>query len=217
MTVKAGQGGTGFFRGRDKQSCETVARAHKLKVMNWLDTAILAVVGLAALLGARTGFVGQVARLLALAAGLFGAIRLNDQVAPPLADALVDAPPWLAQALAYAVVFLVIYAGLLTVTLLLERAVKVVRMQWLNRLLGLALGAAKAGVLLGLLFLALTAYWPDVCRDVRDRSPLATFLTMGARKLVDAVPAEYRDNLQAQLRQLEGLQFAGPTPGTSAD
>jgi membrane protein required for colicin V production len=176
--------------------------------MNWLDTAILAVLALAGLLGARTGLVGQVARLAALVAGLYGAIRFNDRVTPLLAEAVVDAPPWLAQALAYAVVFLAIYAVLLTVTILLERGVKVARMQWMNRILGSALGAAKAGLLLGLLFLALHTYLPEFYPDTLKGSTLVPYLSASARKVVDAIPEEYRDNLRAQLRQLEGLPQA---------
>src|SRR5205823_265913 len=117
-----------------------------------------------------------------------------------------DAPAWLTQALAFAVIFLIIYALLLTITLLLERGVRVARMQWLNRILGAGLGAGKAGLLLGFLFLGMTAYLPDLGPDALERSNLARFLSAGAQKLVEAIPEEYRDNLRAQLQQLEALQ-----------
>ena len=176
--------------------------------MNWLDIAIMTILALAALLGARTGLVGQIARLAALVTGVYGAIRLNDRVSPLLAEAMPEAPDWLAQTLAYAFVFLVIYALLLTITLLLERGVKVASMQGLNRFLGSALGAIKAGLILGLVFLALAAYLPDICGQTLQRSVLAHYLSGGAQRLVDAIPEEYKDGLRAQLRQLEGLQPA---------
>jgi membrane protein required for colicin V production len=186
--------------------------------MYWLDTVILAVLALAALWGARTGLVGQAARLVALGVAIFGAIRLNDRVTPLLAGALTDAPAWAAQALAYAAVFLVIYATLITITLLLEHGVEAARMQWMNRLLGAGLGAIKAGVVLGFFFLGLVTYLPEVSKETLDRSALAVSLTAGARKICDAIPEEYRENLRAQLRHLEGLQGGGKRPdGGSAE
>jgi len=176
--------------------------------MHWLDTIIVAVLALAALLGARSGLVGQLARLVALVVAIFGAIRLNEQVTPVIASALTDAPAWLVQALAFAVVFLVIYAILLTITLLLERGVRVARMQWLNRILGAGLGAGKAGLLLGLLFLAVASYLPNLSPEAIERSGLARFLTAGAQRAVDAIPDEYRESLRAQLEHLETLQPA---------
>jgi uncharacterized membrane protein required for colicin V production len=178
--------------------------------MYWLDIAILAVVILATLLGVRTGFVGQVARLLALGVALFGAVRLNAWATPLLERSVfqeavfADAPAWLPRATAYAAVFLAIYVVLLSITLLLERGVRAAQVQWLNRTLGAGLGALKAGLILGILFLAAAAYAPDLSQEPLDKSSLAPHLSGGVKRLFEAVPEEYRESLLAQLRATVG-------------
>jgi uncharacterized membrane protein required for colicin V production len=174
--------------------------------MYWLDIAIVAVLVLAALLGARTGFVGQVARLLALGVALFGAVRLNAWATPLLRESLfqdalfADAPVWLPRATAYAAVFLAIYLVLLSITLLLEHALRAAQVQWLNGALGAGLGTLKAALILGVLALAAAAYAPDLSQPALEKSTLAPQLSGGVRRLFDAVPEEYRESLLAQVR-----------------
>jgi membrane protein required for colicin V production len=173
--------------------------------MYWLDIAILAVLTLAALLGARTGFVGQMARLVALAAGLYGAFRLHDRVVPLLEQSLLtEGPAWLVHAAAYAVVFLAIYAVLLTLTLFLDRGVRAAQSRWLDRSLGAILGAVKAGLVLGLLLIVLTAFAPDLGQEVTEQSSLAPRLGAGTQALFQVIPVEYRESWQAQIRSVIG-------------
>jgi uncharacterized membrane protein required for colicin V production len=179
--------------------------------MNWLDTAILAVLGLAAFFGARSGFVGQVARLLTLGLAIYGTLRLNAWATSLLAEAvLAGASPWLVRVTAYAAVFLIIYVVLHTITLFLERGVKAAQMQGLNRILGAFLGAAKAALILGAIFLGLTTFAPEASQVPLEQSSLAPVLRNGADRLFQAIPVEYRDGFWAQLRQLDVLEETEP-------
>lgn len=49
--------------------------------MNWIDWAILILLGVAAIRGFMRGFIVELAGLVALVLGIWGGIRLNDQVA----------------------------------------------------------------------------------------------------------------------------------------
>jgi membrane protein required for colicin V production len=169
--------------------------------MYWLDTAILAVLAVAALLGARAGFVRQVARLVGLGVALYGAVRLHDRVAPWLEESvLAEAPAWVVRVASYAAVFVAIYAGLLLLALWLDRGFRAAQARWLDRVLGAAFGAFKAGVVLGIAFLALATFAPEASRDFADRSSLAPHLGEGVRRLYETIPQVYRDRFQAQLR-----------------
>jgi membrane protein required for colicin V production len=175
--------------------------------MYWLDIAILAVLALAALLGARTGFVGQLVRLVSLAVGLYGTIRLHDRVTPLLEQSvLAEEPAWLIHGAAYAVVFLTIYAVLLTLTLFLDRGVRAAQTRWLDRILGAILGAVKAGLILGLLLVALTTLAPEISQEVTERSSLAPRLGVGAQTLLRIIPEEYRNSLQAEIKSMIGSE-----------
>jgi membrane protein required for colicin V production len=174
--------------------------------MYWLDIAILGVLLLAAVFGAQSGLLGQVARLLALALALYGSVQLNGAVTGWLEPSFPpEAAAWLPQLIAYAVVFLAIYVSLLALTMLLEHGVKVAQMQGVNRSLGAVLGVVKAGLIVGLVVLGLTTYLPSVCGETIEKSSLAVFLRQSVQRTFDAVPQPYRDNILAQLRQLEEL------------
>jgi membrane protein required for colicin V production len=181
--------------------------------MYWLDTAILIVLALAALLGARSGFVGQVARLLTLGVSLYGTIRLNEPATRLLAESVLSgADGWLARGAAYVIVFLAIYVVLLAVTLFLERGVRAAQMQWLNRLMGAALGAVKAALVLGVVFLGLVHFAPDFSQAPLERSYLASYLSEGAQRVLRAIPAEYREKVWSQVREWEATEEAEPQP-----
>jgi uncharacterized membrane protein required for colicin V production len=77
--------------------------------MFWLDTALLAALSLGAILGARSGLVWQLARLLGLTLALLLAVRLNEPAAALAQGMLLDgADPRLVRLLGYAVVFVLV-------------------------------------------------------------------------------------------------------------
>jgi uncharacterized membrane protein required for colicin V production len=173
--------------------------------MYWLDTAILAVLALATVLGARTGLVRQVARLVALGVALYGSIRLHESVVTLLGQSVLpDAPSWAVEAAAYGGVFLLIYVALYSLALFLDRGVRAAQARWLDRTLGAAFGAAKAGAILGVIFLGLAAFAPGLSQDVAERSALVPRLTAAVQGAFNALPEQYRESLLAQLRAAVG-------------
>jgi membrane protein required for colicin V production len=181
--------------------------------MYWLDTTILALLGLAALLGAWSGFVRQVVRLIAISVALVVSLTCNERVTAFLAQALEEAPAWAPQLLAYVGVFCAVWLTFFLFALLLERGLQEARMLWVNRLLGAAVGALKAALILGLALLAATAYLEEPNREAMQKSTCAPVLAQGARLVLATVPPEYRERLWEQLPALERDRLVGsPTP-----
>jgi uncharacterized membrane protein required for colicin V production len=171
--------------------------------MHWLDTTILIILAAGAILGAVSGLLMQLARLVGFAVSLYAAIIFNDQVTPLLQEGFArDAEPWVTRVLAYVLVFLAVYLTIFLLTVLLERGMKAARLQALNRLLGAALGAGKFALLLGAVFLGLTHLPNTTTRDMMDQSTLAPLLAHGTEQLVTALAGEYREELRGGL---EGL------------
>jgi membrane protein required for colicin V production len=171
--------------------------------MFWLDTTILALIALGAVLGAISGFLWQIARLASLALALYAAILLNDWASDSLRQALLPAAdPRIPRALAYVAIFFVVYLVLYQVVWLLDRAVRAVRLEPIDRLLGAAMGGLKIGLVLAGVFLGLSAYPHPLSKEIMDRSALAPVLAEGMEMIVLVIPEEYRTELCAGLATL---------------
>ncbi|MCI0465322.1 MAG: CvpA family protein [Gemmataceae bacterium] len=171
--------------------------------MYWLDTTILAVVGIGAAFGALSGLLMQLARLVGFVVALYAAIYLNDPAADLAQRWFVqEAEPWVARIVAYVGIFLLIYLAILFGTLLLERGMKGARLQTLNRLLGALLGATKAGLILGAIFLALRSLPSQSTQEMVQRSTMASLLAKGTENLVVVLVGDYQDKLRGGVEDL---------------
>lgn len=174
--------------------------------MYWLDTTIVAVLALGALLGALSGLLKQLARLVGLGIALVAAICLHDWAAERLQrHVLHDADPRITGLIAYVVVFLVIYLSILCATVLLERTATAARLQIANRVLGALLGTLKAALVLGAVLFGLSNYPDPRAQEVLERSQMAPFLSQSMEKLIAAIPAEYKEDLRSGLKDLKSL------------
>lgn len=117
--------------------------------MTTLDIIILVVLGAGAIVGFSKGFLKQLASLLGLVAGLLIAKALYATVAErvflPLTDSLT-----VAQGIAFVVIWLAVPLAFLLLASLLTKAMEAVSLGWVNRLLGVVLGALKAALLVSL-------------------------------------------------------------------
>jgi membrane protein required for colicin V production len=171
--------------------------------MHWLDTTIVSVLALGAICGAWSGLLAQLARLVGLGVSLYAAVYFHEWAARLMQEHFLrDADPRVCTAVAYLAVFLVIYLALFVLTLMLERAVRTMRLQPVNRLLGAGLGALKAGLILGAIALGMVSYPHPSAQELMQRSKLAPVLAQAMEGLIRAIPAEYKEDLQAGLDNL---------------
>jgi uncharacterized membrane protein required for colicin V production len=181
--------------------------------MYWLDTTILAVLVIGAAFGALSGLLMQLARLVGFAVALFAAIYFNDGAADLTQRWFVrEADPWVAHIVAYVGVFLFVYLLILFGTLLLERGMKGARLQALNRLLGALLGASKAGLILGAIFLALIHMPNQSTQALVQRSALAPVLARGTESILIALVGNYQDKWREELQEFGKAAGAASLP-----
>ncbi|MDE2860243.1 MAG: CvpA family protein [Chloroflexota bacterium] len=119
--------------------------------MNWLDIAILFLLGISVLLGWRTGLFNAAFLAGGAAAGVFVAGHLSDDVSELFTDSLFS--DTLATVISYAVittiVFLAVQALRETIKAPFHKIMKAVSVKWVDNLggaaLGLVLGLALTG------------------------------------------------------------------------
>jgi membrane protein required for colicin V production len=171
--------------------------------MYWLDTTILVLLGLAALLGAISGLLWQLLRIVGFGVALYLAIFGNEWASGVIGQNILrDANPTVVKGVAYVAVFVVVYLVLFLVTFIVERAVRAAKLKFVDRLLGALFGTAKAALILGAIFLGLASVPHEPTQEVLKRSAVAPVLANGVSLILAAIPEDYKRQFNDGLQKL---------------
>lgn len=110
--------------------------------MTTIDIIILIAVGVGAVRGFMKGFIRQLASILGLVVGLLAAKALYASLAEKLCPVVTDSMT-VAQVLSFIMIWIAIPLIFTVVASVLTKAMEVISLGWLNRLLGAGLGALK--------------------------------------------------------------------------
>ena len=178
--------------------------------MHWLDTTILVLIGVGATFGAMSGLLMQVARVVGLSVAVYAAIALNEWASHTLEEAVFqEADPRVSGALAYVLVFVVVYLAIHLATLLLERGLKAVKLQTMNRVLGGGLGAVKTALVLGGIFLAMMHFSHPRTDELLQKSAIAPVLATATETMVSVIPSEQMQEWRSGVEEWKGMVKIG--------
>lgn len=118
--------------------------------MNYIDYIIIILLLISAVKGATKGFVYEIASLLALIAGVWGAIKFSGATETFLVQRL-DFTSKHIEIIAFAITFVLIIVLVHFIGKAVEKAVESVSLSGLNRLLGLLFSVVKTAFILGIL------------------------------------------------------------------
>lgn len=107
--------------------------------MNFLDIIFLVPLLFALYRGFKKGLIHMIASLLALVFGIFGAMKLRPVFAS-LLDSLFNIDPGYLNVIAFAVAFVVIVMVVHLVAFMVDKLVKAVALNFINRVLGMGFG-----------------------------------------------------------------------------
>ncbi|MFK8036897.1 MAG: CvpA family protein [Crocinitomicaceae bacterium] len=110
--------------------------------MNYLDFILLIPILIGAWKGFRKGFIIEIFTLLALFAGIYGAIHFSDRMSTFLSDSLDVKSDYL-PIVAFSLTFLCVGAMVFFLGRVLEKAVSLVALSTINKFAGLVFGALK--------------------------------------------------------------------------
>jgi membrane protein required for colicin V production len=127
-----------------------------MTAFDWIAAGLL---GGSAILGLMRGASRQIASIV----GFLIAGALAVAAGRPLGHAFEGMlhPPWLARVAAMALVFLAVYLAVTLVGAMISRGLRGAGLSGIDRVLGLALGLTRGLVVLGAVFLALSAVTPN--------------------------------------------------------
>ncbi|PYV08142.1 MAG: hypothetical protein DMG07_26660 [Acidobacteria bacterium] len=146
----------------------------------------------------RKGIAREIVSLLALVGGFLVAAFYYGRVSAWFANVART------EAVAHLFGFLILFFGTLLlgaiVSFLVNRMLKTVSLEWIDRLLGGIYGFLRGWAVASILVLALVAF--PVWRDSVGRSHLAPYLLAGARAAVMIVPRELKDRFRHEYKKV---------------
>ncbi len=172
--------------------------------MHWLDTVIIAALGLGAVLGFVSGLFWQLARIASLALAVAAAVLWHDQAIQGLRSwALRDTESSIVEVTAYVGVFLLTYLALFLVTRLLRTWLRATDLAMPDRFFGSFLGTAKAAALLGAGCLLLRHTSHPAAQEWLEHSHLAPVFASASEQVVAHLPEDYTKTALDTFRQLQ--------------
>jgi membrane protein required for colicin V production len=124
--------------------------------MNWIDLIIVVLVILSVISGFTNGLVKEVASLVGLILGIWGAIKFSGFTAAKLYE-WFDMSGQYVGIIAFIVTFCAIVICIHFIGVVADKVVNVVQLGFLNRLLGMVFGAIKNILILSVIFSVLNA------------------------------------------------------------
>lgn len=125
--------------------------------MNYIDLVLVVILGLSAWQGIRKGFIIEIFSILALFAGIYGAIHFSDVLAVWMRDELELKKEWLPIA-SFAGTFLLIVIGVQLLAKAVSKFIDLVALSWLNKAAGAVFSLIKAAIILSFILMLVTPF-----------------------------------------------------------
>lgn len=124
--------------------------------MNWIDFVIIILLVFGLARGFINGFVKELASLLALILGIWGAIKFSVFTAERLYD-YFDMTGQYVGIIAFLITFIIIVIIIHFIGMIVDKFVETLSLGFLNSLLGLVFGVFKTALILSVIFVILNA------------------------------------------------------------
>jgi membrane protein required for colicin V production len=168
--------------------------------MNWLDFALLIIIGLSVVHGLSHGALRMLTSILSFVLGIYGAWMWH-RYASALAQSHLGTSPVSSDIIGYAAIFLLVFVAVELVGQRLIALAEFVHLNLLDRLAGAALGMVLGAIFAGLNIVLLTALLPPNY-PLLQNSELAPKILSYDQKLVEYVPPQVKQVYQDKRDQL---------------
>lgn len=153
--------------------------------MTAIDFGVIAIILFFLVRGIWIGFIRQMASLAALILGYIFAGRYYEQISPRLSSFIPS--PQISFLVTYALIFLVVFLGVLALGYVLKKVMSLSLLGWFDRFMGGVFGLVKAGVVVTVLFLAMSGLLADTNPLMTD-SLASPYLFKSSGMLLSSVP-----------------------------
>lgn len=169
--------------------------------MNIFDIIVAVILSFCLIRGFLIGMVRQVSSIVGVLAGFFAGIRYYSLLTGYL-KGWIDTAGYRDIA-AFMIIFCAVFAVVILLAWVIHYLMKVSKVGWLDRTLGVIFGAVKAILVASILLIALTTFLPPEVTII-EKSRLARYLTPVSEKITlvvtDKVKSKYDKNIDKYLK-----------------
>ena len=169
--------------------------------MGIVDIVLLIVIGLFGVSGMRRGSLSQAVWVVALLVGIWLSVRFSRYISAVLVSRF-DLPSETTPLWAFGIIFGGAVVGIYLLSRVLEGTLRTLRMAWLDKVLGLAVGMLKGVLLISVLLSLLTR--AGVMGRIVAPAARRSFLYEPVRRVAPGVFPYLKDFGLGVLKQLEG-------------
>ena len=171
-----------------------------LSSCNWLDVVIIFILVIAIGRGLWAGFSVAVSTFLGVLLGFWVAAQQFPFVAMQLSHLIKD-ELWRSLT-AFGLLFLVVYLGFLVVGIFMRGFFRVIKLAWMDRLLGGAMGLAKGLIFSGVILFLMTLILPENSPVLRNSVLYPSFSRI-AQSLNNLAPENLKGRFMWKWRKLK--------------
>jgi membrane protein required for colicin V production len=176
--------------------------------MNWLDIVIIVTMGIAALMGYRTGVIKGFLSIIGMIVGVVLAGQFGETVGDKMT--FISNPDG-ATIAGYAVVFGAVFLAALIAASILRKILDFILLGWVDNLGGAALGIGASAIVWTGAIAAVGSFPVGFLNDAVEESSIAPDLVDKVPFVLDLLPEEYSDVLSF----VEGTDLPIPTVSVS--
>lgn len=160
-----------------------------MAAMNIFDIIVVVILSFCLIRGFMIGIVRQVSSIVGVLAGFFAGIRYYPLLTGILQRWIEN--PGFRDIAAFMVIFCGVFIGVVLLAWVIHYLMKVSKISWLDRILGVVFGAVKALLVAAIILIALTTFLPPNT-SVVQQSRLARYLMPVSEKITLVVTNEVK-------------------------
>ncbi len=167
--------------------------------MNAFDIAVIVIISFCLIRGLFKGLIGEVSGIIGVVAGFYGAYTYYPLITP-YAEKWIE-NPGIRNLTAFFLLFCAILVIVSLISILIRKVLKLVFLGWVDRIFGLVFGAAKGVLVVSVLFIMITTFFPKSSTILTD-SKFSPYVAEVSKAMTVFVSQNTRKDF---LKKLEGI------------
>lgn len=167
--------------------------------LNFLDVAIIIILGTSTIYSTIKGFIKDIFSLTAVVLGIIAALLLypigTEFLKPHISQIQI------ANIISFSVIFLIVSVVTSLVGMLLSKMIKGVNLSFYDRIFGAVFGFLKGFILVAVIIIVLSTIMPSASKG----SKIYPYITKAINLVTDILPSDYQEKIDEKKRQLEDL------------
>jgi len=168
--------------------------------MNLFDIVVVVILCFCLIRGGFRGLIKELSSIVGVLAGFYGAYTYYPRLAAILAKWITD--DGFRNILAFMAIFCVVFIAISVLGIIIRYILNTAASGWVDRMGGVFFGLLKGGLIVAVLFIALTAFLPRGT-PLLQQSRLSPYVARYAEVMAQMISKEMKDGFKMKYKELK--------------